>query len=410
MGLLKVLDFKDVFWTGQGYIVGAGIYSLLNITIKYGGNYTWLSFIIGGFICMMTGLSYADLSSQYSSSSAEYEYITESISKKMKHVVGFSLIILGLFTLATLMLAFTNYISKLSPNMSQQWILLVLIIVTSIVNSIGVKTTTNTNMVIAMTESTTLVLLILLSLYNYKSWKPNQITGGFDLSKINHGAFITIFTFMGFEAITRLSEETKDSKKTIPLAIVSALALSIVLYILVSISVNSILGTNNASKSITALADTFNKLLGKNSYYIVNVIGLFSIYNTVMLTHLFTSRQLYGISKDILPKNISDIFRNVNEKTKTPIYSIIFVGICGLLICQIKNVEKTTVFSNIIQFVLFSLINIAAILLRQDSKNKFFINYPDKLNKMPPHALIGLVASLYMLFNQFKFNYLNAAN
>ena len=59
--------------------------------------------------------------------------------------------------------------------------------------------------------------------------------------------------------------------------------------------------------------------------------------------------------------------------------------------------------------MLFSLINIAAIMLRQDSKNKFFINYPDKLNKIPPHALIGLVASLYMLFNQFKFNYLNAA-
>ena len=86
MGLLKVLDFNDVFWTGQGYIVGAGIYSLLNLTTKYGGNYTWLSFIIGGFICMMTGLSYADLSSQYSSSSAEYEYITESISK-MKYEV-----------------------------------------------------------------------------------------------------------------------------------------------------------------------------------------------------------------------------------------------------------------------------------------------------------------------------------
>ena len=98
-------------------------------------------------------------------------------------------------------------------------------------------------MVIAITESMTLVILILLSLYNYKSWKPNQITGVFDLSKINHGAFITIFTFMGFEAITRLSEETKDSKKTIPLAIVAALALSIVLYTFVSMSVNSILGT-----------------------------------------------------------------------------------------------------------------------------------------------------------------------
>ena len=92
MKLEKVLTFWDVFWAGLGYIVGAGIYSLLNITTKYGGNYTWVSFIIGGFISLMTGLSYADLSQKYDSNAAEYDYITKTISDKAKYITGFILL------------------------------------------------------------------------------------------------------------------------------------------------------------------------------------------------------------------------------------------------------------------------------------------------------------------------------
>ena len=46
--LKNALSFIDIFFVGLGYIVGAGIYSLLSYATKYGGNFTWLSFIIGG--------------------------------------------------------------------------------------------------------------------------------------------------------------------------------------------------------------------------------------------------------------------------------------------------------------------------------------------------------------------------
>ena len=68
-------------------------------------------------------------------------------------------------------------------------------------------------MAIAITESSTLVILILLSCCYFRKIKINQITGDFNLKGITRGAFITIFTFTGFEAIAKLAEETKESKK-----------------------------------------------------------------------------------------------------------------------------------------------------------------------------------------------------
>ena len=125
--------------------------------------------------------------------------------------------------------------------------------------------------------------------------KLNQINGDFNYNGVIQGGFITIFTYYGFQSISRLPEETKDSKNNIPKAIIASLTVSIVMYILTSIGVNSILGTENVKKTVSALADSYKKVLGNTSYNVVNVIGLFSIFNTVMLTILFTSRLLYGM-------------------------------------------------------------------------------------------------------------------
>ena len=61
----KVLNFVDVYFISLGFIIGAGIYSLLNIVTKYSGKFSWLSFCIGGFISLMTAFSYYDLSKKY---------------------------------------------------------------------------------------------------------------------------------------------------------------------------------------------------------------------------------------------------------------------------------------------------------------------------------------------------------
>ena len=88
MKLNRTLNLYDIFFTGYGHIVGAGIYTLLGFTTKYANNLTWLSFIIGGIISLCTGLSYANLNPIYNSNSAEYDYISNTMGKKTGFVIA----------------------------------------------------------------------------------------------------------------------------------------------------------------------------------------------------------------------------------------------------------------------------------------------------------------------------------
>ena len=59
--LEKTYTINDIIFAGFGYIVGAGIFTLLPFIIKYSKGNTWLAFVLGGIISILTGLSYAKL-------------------------------------------------------------------------------------------------------------------------------------------------------------------------------------------------------------------------------------------------------------------------------------------------------------------------------------------------------------
>jgi APA family basic amino acid/polyamine antiporter len=63
---------------GIGLILGAGIYSIIGEAAGIAGNIVWVSFIVAGLLALIIGLSYAELSSIFSKSAAEYLFVRES--------------------------------------------------------------------------------------------------------------------------------------------------------------------------------------------------------------------------------------------------------------------------------------------------------------------------------------------
>ena len=57
---------------GVGLILGAGIYVIIGDVAAIAGNAMWISFIVASVIALFTGLSYAELSSMFPKSAAEY--------------------------------------------------------------------------------------------------------------------------------------------------------------------------------------------------------------------------------------------------------------------------------------------------------------------------------------------------
>ena len=141
---------------GVGNVLGAGIYSLIGEVVGITGNLSWLAFIIASITGALTGLSYAELSAIYPKSAAEFVYTEEAFKKRIvSFILGWIIIFSGILSAATVALAFGGYLSGLIgiPSIYLNIIFaIILVVILSVVNLIGIKTSTRTNIIFTLID------------------------------------------------------------------------------------------------------------------------------------------------------------------------------------------------------------------------------------------------------------------
>src|SRR3990167_5903438 len=111
--LKRSLGFWQASICGIGIILGAGIYALIGIGAGSAGPALWLSFLIAAIIAVLTGLSYAELSSIFHKDAAEYDYIEKAFSKKLGWFISIMMIFAGIFTGSAVAIGFGGYLSSI---------------------------------------------------------------------------------------------------------------------------------------------------------------------------------------------------------------------------------------------------------------------------------------------------------
>src|SRR3989344_1749718 len=108
--LRRDLGLFEAVLAGVGIIVGAGIYVLIGAAAGYAGNAVWLSFVISAVVALLTGLSYAELSSIYPEASGEYSYVEHNFNKKFAFVIGYLVVFSLVIGAAAVSLGFAGYL------------------------------------------------------------------------------------------------------------------------------------------------------------------------------------------------------------------------------------------------------------------------------------------------------------
>lgn len=401
ISLQRHLGFFEIFMAALGYIIGAGIFSLIGKSVKYSGHFTWISFLLAGLISLFSGFSYAELSSVFSKDSAEYDYIDSAFnSKKMASFITILIILFGVISTSTISLSIGEHLSKIFP-FHKIILSIIMIIIFTLINIKGIRESSNYNIVTTLIEVSGLIIIIISGL---KYWNMKDILT--DFKKINtqslfHSSFIAIFAYAGFETVVKLAEETKNPTKNLPKAIISSIVVSTVLYSLITMSSVSILGPKKIAESETPLADVANQTLGKFGYNIIFVIALFSISNTILMSMVTTSRLLYGYSKK---NNLFTFFNRINPKTKTPINSILIISVLSILFTFFGKLEFTAVMTNCLFFIVLALVNLSLLVIRYKYPHKIKVNYS---GKYPIFPILGLFTSILMLYYMVRYKYYN---
>ena len=391
--LKKELSLFQVTLAGIGVILGAGIYALIGIASGIAGNAIWLSFVIGAVIAILTGLSYAELSSIFKKDAGEYDYVQSAFNKRLALIIGIVIILAGIITAATVSLGFASYFSALFKT-PIVYIGILITLILSLINYYGIKQSSWITSFSTIVETIGLIIIIILGIKYIGNVNYLEMPNGFD--GVLQATALIFFAFLGFDNIIKLAEETKDPQKTIPKAIILSIIISSIIYILVAISAVSILGWQDLSISKAPLADVAARSFGGIAFLVLAIIALFSTGNTILVSLVTTSRMVYGMAEErALPKK----FMLVDKKTKTPWVAVFLIMIVTILFILIGDIKLVAGFANLGLFITFAFVNLAVVVLRYkrpylDRRFKVALI----IGKFNVPAFLGFLFSAFMIY------------
>ncbi|MBS3122756.1 amino acid permease [Candidatus Woesearchaeota archaeon] len=402
--MIKLKRTLNLFWITcavTGIIVGAGIYALIGKGAGYSGNMLWLSFLLAAIIASFTGLSYCELSSRYPKTGGEYVYLSNIFNKKIGTIIGLLIVLIGILSSATIAFGFGGYFNALT-SLPALWAAIILILIVAVINYIGVKFTMWFNFIATFFEVIGLIIILVLGVKFFGKVDYFEYSAAKGMFGIFSAIGIIFFAYLGFESMVNLSEETKHARIIIPKGLILGMIISAILYVLVAISVVSIVPYNELSSTNAPLSLVVKTALNSDIGNYFSIIALFSTFNTVLLVFIAATRVLYSISRDINPLTF---FSRINRKTRTPYNSILIVAVIGIIFLLVTEIKIAAQLTDIVVLSVFTMVNVALIKSRYtDSKKKrkeleagHYFKAPLNIGRFPFLALLGAITSIIIL-------------
>lgn len=392
MSLNRTLGLTMLTFYGTGMILGAGIYSIIGQAAGIAGEGLWQGFILAAICALLTALSYAELASMYPHAGGEYVYLRKAFESQrwVAGTIGIIMTFAGCASAATVALAFSRYLQYFLE-LPQFWVASGLLTFFSAINLIGIKQSSWVNVLFTTIEAFGLILFIWLGWQDPKF--GSAIISTPSMATLSSAALI-IFAYFGFENIVNLAEETNNPEKNIPRAIFLSLAISTILYVLVSLAAVALMPPEQLALSASALTDASAKSSPKIAGVLAG-IALFSTANTALIALLTTSRILYGISKDnSLPLVLSKIL----VKQKTPWVAAIVALTVAVLLLKLGKVETIASVAALTTMTAFVAVNAAVIALRlkKPAMERAF-KVPWAIGTIPVFPILGILTCLIFL-------------
>jgi len=377
--LHRVLGLVEVTAGGVGIIIGAGIYVLLGAATAEAGSLVWIAFLLAAVLSLLTGLSYAELSSMFPSAAGEYEYTRHAMPEWLAFVVGWTMIVGLVVASATVSIGFARYV-RYFVDVDVRLASLALLVFASAVSMLGIKQSARLTVGLSAVQVAGLVLVAAIGLPHVGDV---DLFSGRGLGGVLSAAALVFFAFIGFDEVITLAEETRDPSRTVPRALLLALGLSTALYVAVAIGAVSVLGADALAASPRPLADVMAHVLGDRGATLVAAIAVLTTTNTTLLALTAASRVTYGMAKaGAMPQP----FAIVHPGRQTPIRAIVAVGGIATAFAAVGDFAMVAAVTDFAVYVVFLAVNATVVILRR--------THPELRR---PFAVIGTIRGLPVL-------------
>ena len=392
--LIRGLNRRDLIAITINTIIGAGIFGLPAAVAGKIGGYSLFAFIACAVIVGFIVLCYAEVSSRFQTTGGMYLYAKEAYGSLFGFEVGWLYWIVRITTFAANCNLLLAYLGFFAPSVKEGWlrvlIISLVVLILTAVNFIGVRQSAMLTNVFTVGKIVPLVIFAVVGMFFIQPANFNfDVTPGYD--SFSSAVLLLIYAYVGFEAAVIPAGETKDPQKNLPFALLTALGVVAVLYILIQIVC---IGTlPDLAKSERPLADAANVFMGSFGAAFITVGALVSIFGNLNGGFLPASRIPFAMAEQ---KELPQIFAKTHEKFKTPYVSLFLTAALMFFFTVQSSFVSALTISTITRLIVYATTCLALPVFRQRKdvpEAKFVIPF-DVLA-----SIFALILTLWLLSN-----------
>ncbi|EQB2598443.1 APC family permease [Aeromonas salmonicida] len=389
--LKKTLSMWQVVVMGLAYLTPMAVFDTFAIVgdITEGRVATAYLLALGGIL--LTAFSYGHLVRKFPSAGSAYTYAQKVFNPYVGFMVGWSSLLDYMFMPMINILLAKIYLTAMFPGVDPWIFIFGLVTVMTFLNLRGINLVANFNGLIVVIQLAIITLFIGLM-----GWGIYQGEGAATLmsSRPFHfesasvvplftGATILCFSFLGFDGLSSLSEETPNAGKVIPRAIVLTALIGGVIFVVVSYCLQLYFPDLARFKEPDAVLPEIALYVGGAFFQsVVLVCTTVAVLASGMAAHAGVSRILYVMGRDrMIPERV---FGYIHPKYRTPAINVLMVG-CLALSAVSFDLDTALALVNFGALVAFTFVNLSVI-------SQFWVR--EKRNKSIKDHLLYLLLPL----------------
>jgi APA family basic amino acid/polyamine antiporter len=394
--LPQTLSMFSLTCFGVGSTIGAGIFVLTGtVAAEHAGPAVVLSFLLASVACALAGLCYAEFASMVPVAGSAYTYAYATLGEAVAWTIGWCLVLEYLFASSLIAIGWGGYAVSMAADFGLKLPLSltqapldvtaaglvttgsifnvpaagVIVICTALLLA-GTELSARINDFIVAVKVVAILIvgvagLMFVQADHWTPFIPPNLGdfGKFGISGVVSGAAIVFYAYIGFDAVSAMSQETRNPQRVVPWALMASLAICTVLYILVALMV-----TGLADYRVLGVPDPVYVALAaagpalawaKPLIGVVVVVGLIS---ALLVTLLGQVRIFYAMSRDGL---LPPMFSAVHPRLRTPHICTLVTGVTAALIAGAFPLSLLGELISIGTLLAFAVVCVGIIVLRR---------------------------------------------
>jgi amino acid transporter len=305
-------------------IIGAGIFGLPSKVYALIGTYSLIAFVACALVVALIILCFAEVGSRFEETGGPYLYAREAFQPAVAFEIGWLFWLVRITAFAANCNLLINYLSFFwAPATSPSWraaIIVLVVVMLAIVNLLGIRQAAIVSNLFTVGKLVPIIIFIAAGLFflNPQAYElgPAPTSAAFSQSVL-----LLVYAFTGFEMATIPAGEIRDPQRSLPRALLIAIVVVAVLYILIQVvCVGTLPGLAQSQKP---LADAGSQFLGAAGGAIISAGAVVSIIGNLNILLLSASRLPFAMAEQ---KQLPAFVGRIHRRFFTPYVAILITA------------------------------------------------------------------------------------